>query len=234
MKDNLYIIMPAYNEELNIDKVAKDYIDIVNKIGNNSKLVIINDGSKDRTLQKLKILEKMYPNLIVLNKENSGHGPTLLYGYKYAIEQKPTYIFQVDSDDQTNPREFWKFWKERENYKLIIGHRNKREDGFSRIIVTKVLKLVIFLTFKQIVKDANTPFRLIRTKTLEHYISKFPDDFNLTNVLLTVIFTKYEKIKYIPITFKKREKGINSINISKITKIGLKALKDFRTLSKII
>lgn len=234
MKDNLYIIMPAYNEELNIDKVTKDYIDIVNKIGNNSKLVIINDGSKDRTLQKLKILEKMYPNLIVLNKKNSGHGPTLLYGYKYAIKQKPDYIFQVDSDDQTNPIEFWKFWEERKNYELIIGHRNKREDGFSRIIVTKVLKLVIFLTFKQIVKDANTPFRLIRTKTLEHYISKFPDDFNLTNVLLTVIFTKYEKIKYIPITFKKREKGINSINISKITKIGLKALKDFRTLSKII
>lgn len=232
MKDKLFIIMPAYNEELNIEKVATDYIDIVNKIGNDSKLVIINDGSKDNTKEKLDILKEKYRNLISINKENSGHGPTLLYGYKYAIENNADYIFQVDSDDQTSPNDFWKFWKERENYSLVIGHRNKREDGLSRIVVTKTLKLVILLTFKLNIIDANTPFRLINTNTLKKYINLFPDDFNLTNVLLTVIFTKYEKVKYFPISFKKRQKGINSINIPKITKIGLKALKDFRVLAK--
>ncbi len=232
MSDNLYIIMPAYNEGLNIQKVANDYLKIVNKIGNKSKLVIINDGSKDNTKQELMVLEKMYPNIIAINKRNSGHGSTLLYGYKYAIKNKADYVFQVDSDDQTNAEEFWKFWEERKNYDLIIGHRKKREDGFSRVIVTKVLKLVLLLTFKENIKDANTPFRLMNREMLEKLINKVPDDFNLSNVVLTVLFTKYGRVKYIPITFKKRQKGINSINIPKITKIGLKALKDFKYLSK--
>ena len=51
--ESLYIIIPAYNEEENIRKVAVEWHEVVEKVGNNSKLVIINDGSKDSTLKKL-------------------------------------------------------------------------------------------------------------------------------------------------------------------------------------
>lgn len=67
---NLYIVIPAYNEEENIETVAKEWHEVVEKIGNNSKLVIINDGSKDSTLNKLKEMEKIYPYLVALDKEN--------------------------------------------------------------------------------------------------------------------------------------------------------------------
>ena len=108
-KENLYIVIPAYNEEETITAVAKKWHKIVEKIGQHSKLVIINDGSKDNTLKKLKTLTKTLPNLVVLNKENGGHGDTILYGYKYALNKKADYIFQTDSDDQTLPSEFWIF-----------------------------------------------------------------------------------------------------------------------------
>jgi len=231
--DKLYIIIPAYNEEQNIEEVVKGWHEIVEKIGNNSKLVIINDGSKDNTLQKLNTLKDNLKCLEVLDKENGGHGDTVLYGYKYALDNNATYIFQTDSDGQTLPSEFWGFWEERENYSAIIGHRNSREDGFSRVFVTKTLKLVLFLIFGLNITDANTPFRLIKKEVLAKYYPMIPEHFNLSNVMLTVLLIKNEeKVQFKHITFRQRQGGVNSINLKKITKIGMQAVKDFTKIKK--
>ena len=233
--DKLYIIIPAYNEEENIENVAKEWHEVVNKIGNNSKLVIINDGSKDSTFSKLKELEKTLPNLIALNKKNGGHGDTVLFGYKYALDNNADYIFQTDSDGQTLSSEFWDFWENRANHSAIIGSRKGRQDGFSRIIVTKTLKLVLFLIFHLNITDANTPFRLIKNDTLKKYYYKIPEHFNLSNVMLTVLLiNNKENVVFKDITFRPRQGGINSINLMKITKIGIQAIKDFNKIKKTI
>ena len=111
MKDTLYIVMPAYNEEANIEDTVKAWYPIVEKFGDEqSKLVIFNDGSKDNTGNKGKELMKKYPKFEMIDKPNSGHGPTVIYAYNYAINSGADYVFQTDSDGQTNPLEFDKFW----------------------------------------------------------------------------------------------------------------------------
>ena len=106
---------------------------------------------------------------------------------------------------------------------------------FSRIVVTKVLKLVIRLCFHVDVTDANTPYRLMNSDVLGEEIDYVPKDFFLANVLLTVLFTKHlRKIRFIPITFRPRQGGVNSINLKRIFRIGRQSLKDFRELNKII
>lgn len=114
-QDNLYIIMPAYNEEANIGQVIRQWYPVVDKIGGESRLVIINDGSRDATYQKIKEAESLYPRLVGINKENEGHGATILKGYRYAIEKGADYIFQTDSDGQTLSEEFWQFWEKERN-----------------------------------------------------------------------------------------------------------------------
>ena len=106
MEDSLYIVMPAYNEEANIEAVVKEWHEVVAKIGPESRLVVVNDGSKDNTYGKLLELADKYPQLTPVTKENSGHGATLLFAYNYAVDHKADYIFQTDSDGQTNPDEF--------------------------------------------------------------------------------------------------------------------------------
>lgn len=232
-KDNLYIVIPAYNEEETIEDVVKEWHEVVEKIGNESKLVIINDGSKDNTLKILKKLQKKYSNLIALDKKNGGHGDTVLYGYNYALENDAKYIFQTDSDGQTLASEFWPFWEDRKKHDAIIGYRNAREDGFSRIIVTKTLKLVLFFIFHLWITDANTPYRLMSKEVLEKYYSKIPEHFNLSNVMLTVLLLdNKEDVEFKKITFRPRQGGVNSINFKKITKIGIQAVKDFRIIKK--
>lgn len=231
--DTLYLIMPAYNEEVNIEKVIDDWYPVVEKTGENSRFVVVDDGSKDSTYEIMKRAAGERPQLIPLTKANKGHGATVLYGYYYALEQGADYIFQTDSDGQTNPEEFWEFWKQREQYDMLIGHRCHREDGASRVFVTKVLKLVIRLCFGVSVTDANTPFRLMKAETLREQIGQIPEDFNLSNVLLSVIYAKKRlKVRYLPISFRQRQGGVNSINLRRIAGIGWQAVKDFRSINK--
>lgn len=144
--NSLYIVMPAYNEEANIETTVIEWYPIVEKVNTimDCKLVIANDGSKDNTYSRLMELKQRYPLLEPLNKSNSGHGATVLFLYRYAIEHGADYIFQTDSDGQTNPEEFWQFFNNRDNYDFQIGNRNHREDGISRVFVTKILRLVIW------------------------------------------------------------------------------------------
>lgn len=231
----LYIIIPAYNEEENIRQVIDDWYPIVETHNESglSRLVIIDDGSKDSTYRIMQEYAETRPLFSPLTKPNSGHGATLLYGYYYALEHDAHYIFQTDSDGQTLPSEFEPFWEQREQFDMVIGWRNCRQDGISRVFVTKTLKLVIRLCFGVTIADANTPFRLMRANTLSEYIGMIPENFNLSNVILSVIYAKNRlRVKYIPITFRPRQGGASSINLMQVLKIGRQALRDFWQINK--
>lgn len=229
--DKLYIVIPAYNEKENIEMIAREWHDVVVKASAQSRIVIIDDGSKDSTYEKLQELQKELSQLEGITKSNGGHGATILFGYHYALDHGADFVFQTDSDGQTLPSEFWQFWENRNQYDMQIGYRKGRQDGLSRIFVTKILKFVLFLQFGLWIADANTPFRLMPAKTLSEMLLHVPDNHNLANVVLTVLYHKNKKkIKYYPITFRPRQGGVNSINFTKIAKIGIKAVKDFSQL----
>ncbi|MCM1222424.1 MAG: glycosyltransferase family 2 protein [Lachnospiraceae bacterium] len=236
MSEKIFFVMPAYNEEENIKNVVEQWSRKVDELvgtGVDAWLAIANDGSKDATYATLQELKKEYPRLIPLDKPNSGHGATVMYLYNYAINHGADYIFQTDSDGQTNPDEFDCFWAERAKWDLQIGSRKGRQDGFSRVVVTKVLKGVVRLTFGVSVPDANTPFRLMNVKTTRPVLELIPNDFFLSNVALSAIAVKKGlKNRWMPITFKPRQGGVNSINLRRIIKIGRKALFDFIKINR--
>ena len=235
MKEVLYIVMPAYNEEANIEDVIRQWHPVaerINEEGNEAHLVIANDGSKDNTFAIMQQLQSKYQYLLPLDKVNSGHGATVLYLYRYAIGNGANYVFQTDSDGQTMPDEFWQMWEHRHEYDFQIGTRGGRQDGFSRIVVTKTLRLVVWLMFHVWVKDANTPFRLMKSERLQEIMKCIPEDFFLSNVAISAIAVKKKfKIGWYPITFRPRQGGVNSINLKRIFKIGVKSLGDFRKIN---
>lgn len=233
--DKLYIVIPAYNEEENIRNTIDDWYKIIEKHPGNgeSRLIVINDGSKDRTYEIMQEYAKTRPLFLPLTKTNGGHGSTVLYGYRYAIEQNADYVFQTDSDGQTNPAEFEQFWKNRKEYGAIIGNRTVRGDGKDRKFVENIVCFLLRIIFGIKVRDANAPFRLMNKDIIQKYINCLPEDYNLPNIMLTTYFVYYkEKVKFIEISFRPRQGGKNSINIKKIIKIGWKAAGDFYQLRR--
>lgn len=232
---SLYIVIPAYNESANIEKTIDQWYPVVEKHNDEgkSRLVIVNDGSKDNTYELLLKCARTRPLLTVLDKPNGGHGPTVLFAYRYAIEKKADYIFQTDSDGQTDPAEFEAFWNQRGRYDAVLGHRAVRGDGKSRKFVENVVCFLLRMIFGVKVKDANAPYRLMKTDLVAKYINKLPENFNIPNIMFTTYFVYYkEKVKFIEISFRPRQGGTNSINVKKIVKIGWKAVKDFCRLRK--
>ncbi len=225
--------MPAYNEEDNIKATVEAWYPILSKKSKKSKLIIADSGSTDSTHEILEKLQANYPQLEVLSNTGKQHGPKLIALYNYAIQGGADYIFQTDSDGQTNPKEFEAFWRLRTDYDVILGHRNIRGDGKSRAFVEKVVCFLLQVYFGVKVPDANAPFRLMKTSIVEKYMDRFDANYNLPNIMFTTFFAFYEeRLIFKTITFKPRQAGVNSINVPKIAKIGWKALGDFRRFKK--
>lgn len=231
----LYIIIPAYNEEANIEAVVDQWYPVVERYHGEgmSRLVTLNDGSQDATLAYLMSLAESRPLMRVIDKKNSGHGATIYEGYILSLANGADFIFQTDSDGQTSPKEFNSFWNERKTAGAVIGSRHLRQDGVSRIFVTKVLKLVVRVVMGVDAADSNCPYRLIGRKALEDALGYVPEKFNLTNVALTAALIKRGwDISFKSIEFKARQGGTNSINFVNISKIGIRALRDLRLVAR--
>ncbi|MBR4341838.1 MAG: glycosyltransferase family 2 protein [Lachnospiraceae bacterium] len=231
--DSLYIVMPAYNEEANIFGVIDSWYSVLEGMSPDSRLVVADSGSEDATHNILLKYKSKHPQLEILEKTEKQHGPKVIALYDYAIQNNADYIFQTDSDGQTNPKEFAAFWELRNDYDGIFGNRTVRGDGKSRAFVEKVVCFLLKLYFKVRVPDANAPFRLMKTSVVKKYLYKLDKDYNLPNIMMTTYFSYYgERLTFKEISFKSRKAGKNSINIPKIFKIGWKALGDFRRLKK--
>lgn len=229
MNDCLYVVLPAYNEEENIEEVVRAWYLVLNGKNDKSRIVIADSGSTDRTHEILENLQKDFPKLIVLSNTGRFHGEKVIALYDYAVKNNAEWIFQTDSDGQTNPDEFDAFWNLRNQYDGIFGNRVKREDGRSRAFVEKVVCFLLKIFYGVKIPDANAPFRLMKTQTVAKYLYRMKKDFNLPNIMMTTFFSYYnETLTFVPITFKPRQGGINSLNIPRIIKIGWKALKDFQ------
>lgn len=237
--EKIFLVMPAYNEAENIEATLKDWYPVIDRINEDdnveASLVIADDGSTDDTFQKMLALSATgeFPLFEPMTKKNGGHGQTVLFLYRHAIENGADYIFQTDSDGQTNPEEFWQLYNNRHLYDFQIGYRKGRQDGFSRVFVTKTLRFVVWLMFGVWVTDANTPFRLMQKDKLRAIMDIIPEDYFLCNVAISVIAKKWQyNMRFYPITFKPRQGGINSINFRRILKIGMRALADFSTINR--
>lgn len=213
--------------------MVRQWYTVLNGKSEDSRIVIADSGSQDRTHKILVELQKELSQLEILTDTQKQHGPKVIALYDYAIKNNADYIFQTDSDGQTDPGEFDAFWEIRRDYDGVFGHRNVRGDGKDRAFVEHVVCILLKLYFQINVPDANAPFRLMKSDIVRKYLYKMRPDYNLPNIMLTTYFAYYkEKIAFKTISFKPRQGGKNSINIGNIVKIGWGALRDFHLLKK--
>lgn len=225
--DTLYIVIPAYNEEANLHELVNGWYPMLACAGPKSRLLIINDGSQDKSSALLAELQAARPQLLYRDESNKGHGPSLVQAYQLALEAGADYIFQTDSDNQTSPEDFPDLWLRRRAFPVCAGFRKVREDGKSRVFVSHVLSLFLGLFFRVWVKDANVPFRLYQSVVLEKLVPTLDALNKLPNAILMAETRKLRLAHfYRDIRFAARKKGSNSINPKKIVKIGFNAIAE--------
>jgi glycosyltransferase involved in cell wall biosynthesis len=227
----LSVVIPVYNESASIERVLKEWDKELRDNNIDYHFIIVNDGSKDESLEIIKSLDL---KIIIINKFNSGHGRSIRAGYDFSVNiLKSPYILQIDSDGQSDPRFFKNFWLKRKEYDFILGERTKREDG----LVRKLISILSFLSTSIIasinLKDPNSPYRLYNINTLSESLSLVNESFDLQNIALTfVVFQKKRKVKTVKIIFPERIGGESTYNLIKIFQAGFNMLFDLYFLRK--
>ena len=219
---DLIVVVPLFNEEKIIYKVIEQILLGTKWI--KKKIIIINDGSKDKSLEEINKF-KENEDIIIIDKPNEGHGLTLIRGYKEALKLNPKYIFQMDSDNQIEFSEFSKIYQFKDEYDLIIGKRFRRNDPYIRIIISKILALVIAVFHQVWIIDSNSPFRLMSNKFLRENINKSQNSV-VPNIILSILAAKIKKIIFLMVIHNNRETGKTSIVKLKLFYICIKSFKD--------
>lgn len=162
---NLSVFFPLFNEEGNIKNSVEKAIRVLDTLKIEYEILLIDDGSSDRTGQIADELSGKNPKIKVIHHEkNLGYGEALKSGFYNARYDTIVY---TDGDGQFDFSEVHKFLDKIADYDLIIGYRIKRQDPFFRILFKKGWKLSLWTFFGLTLKDVDCGFKMIKKEVLE-------------------------------------------------------------------
>lgn len=208
MIDKLSVFFPTYNEEASIASTVKKAKSVLEKVVKDWEILIINDGSVDKTSEIAKSLAKNDKKIrLIEHKENKGYGAAFksgFYGAKYP------WIAFTDSDGQFDFGEIKKFLKKQKetNADLVIGYYKDRKVSLSKKVTSKMWEYLIFLMFGLVVRDVDCGFKLVSKKVIDK-ISKLESErgaFISSEFLIKARKAGF-KIVEIPVTHKARNAG---------------------------
>jgi dolichol-phosphate mannosyltransferase len=220
----LAVVMPVYNEEGAIRGVINKWTQELFRLGIDFKIHAYNDGSKDDTLSILNQLASENRNVIVHDKLNSGHGPTIIQGYRENSDAE--WIFQIDSDDEIGTESFEDLWKNRERFDFLIGKRIRSRQPLARKLISSMSRIIVKLLYGDKVYDVNSPYRLMKTKAFKKVFSSLSNDMFAPNVVIAgVVSLANIKCYEIPAQQRERVTGEVSIKKMKLLKVALQSFQ---------
>lgn len=164
----LSVFFPAYNEEEAIESTVTKATKILPKVAEEWEIIVVNDGSTDRTGEIVKELIKKEPRVkMITHTPNRGYGAAFksgLYNSRYNL------IVFTDADGQFDFSEVTKFLKAQKETgaDLVIGYYLKRKVPFYRILGSKLLwQPAVYLFFGLKVRDIDCGFKLIKKEVID-------------------------------------------------------------------
>ncbi|MEO8581258.1 MAG: glycosyltransferase family 2 protein [Patescibacteria group bacterium] len=162
---SLSIFFPCFNEEQNIPFFVEEAFKLLPKIAKKYEVIIVDDGSVDKTYQVAKKFKKIHSEIqVVRHKKNRGYGASLKSGFEAA---KFDWVFFTDGDLQFNLGQIKKFLPYTSHGEVVIGYRKKRADGAFRTTNAQIYKMFVDVLFRLHVKDIDCAYKLFSKRALD-------------------------------------------------------------------
>lgn len=210
----ILLIIPAYNEEDNILNTYKKIITYNKKNKTNYEVIVINDGSKDRTEDILR--ENKIPHITLIH--NLGIGGAVQTGYKYAFENDYDIAVQFDGDGQHDVNCVKDIVKPiiDGNADFTIGSRfidktsSKFKSTVARQMGIKLISCAIRMATHRKVFDTTSGFRACNKEIIKQFSYNYPLEYP-EPITTTEILKKGYKLTEVPVSMNEREGGTSSI-----------------------
>lgn len=191
----LSIFFPFWNEEANIEEVITRAISEADKLAAKWEILMIDDGSVDKTLDIAKKLSNNDERLRVISHHpNRGYGSSLREGFTNSNYE---FIAFTDGDGQFDISEMEKFVIAIQNADIVIGFRKRRKDPFVRHLLMNLLKVWDYLLFHFHFKDIDCGFKMFRRSALESIMPLRSEGAMITTEILSKATIKKLKIKQV-------------------------------------
>ena len=157
----LSVFFPAYNDSGTIASLVITALHSARKLTDDFEVIVVNDGSADKTAEILDELARTYPEVRVVHHErNRGYGGALRTGFATATREV---VFYTDGDAQYDPAEMELLWRRLDDsVDVVNGYKISRSDPMHRIVIGRVYHHTVKLLFGLGVRDVDCDFRLIR------------------------------------------------------------------------
>ena len=193
MKYKFTIIVPVYNEEDNLERVEKELSRYLEIASLKSKILFVNDGSKDKSQELIETICKRNTDFYFIQfKENKGLSAAIKAGFDYVDTELLGYI---DSDLQTTPEDFNLLLKEIGEYDLVTGVRSNRKDSFVKNMSSKIANGIRRAFTNDGMDDTGCPLKVIKSD----YAKRIPMFRGLHRFLPAMILLQKGKIKQVTV-----------------------------------
>lgn len=204
---SLTIFFPFYNEEANIERVVRAAVAAAPRFADQFEVIMVNDGSRDRTGEVADRLEREIPNCrAVHNRPNQGYGGAVKRGFK---EARMEYIFFTDGDGQFDINELPKLVQLLDHCDMAVGYRIKRADPFVRRLNAFCWGTLVRLLFDIRVRDIDCAFKLI-PKSFMDSIELWSEGALISTELLAKASYKGLRIREVGVSHYPREAGVQT------------------------
>lgn len=226
------LVMPVYNEAELIESVVAKYYAVISKLPD-WEFIIAEDGSTDGTKRILSQLKNKYPKLTI---HSGSRRVGAAQGQRNCINAaRKDLIWYSDSDNQHEPRDFFKLYRKlvNDHLDMVIGNKTKRQDPLYRLYLSWVFNIMIATIYGFYSSDINCGFRLFSQKLRNQILPQttiFPG-FVLTEFTLRAHHAHFS-IGQLPVTHYARKGQSRAIKPSKLIPLVISTLKAMVILKK--
>lgn len=205
------IVIPMYNEEGNAGLLMDKIKNAMR--GYRYELILIDDFSKDRTVQQIK--EKNDPNVVLIQlKKNYGQSSAMMAGFDYATGD---YIITMDGDLQNDPSDIPAMVKLLEDgeYDLVVGNREKRKDSSVRTIPSKIANFIIKKSTKLHISDQGCALKVFTNDTAKD-LNLYGENHRFISLMAHL---NGAKIAEMPVKHHPRQHGVSKYGMNRTFKV---------------
>lgn len=208
--NDLSIIIPAYNEEDSLKVLLPEFLRFVQH--NGLQLIIVNDGSKDGTLEVLKAHQRAECFQFFSHKVNRGYGGAIKTGVRNATTK---YVITIDADGQHDLNDVLALHKQiiETDADMIVGSRMAHKNaslyrGVGKWLIRSFAKILLPIH----IEDINSGMKIYNTEMAKRYIRLCPDHMAYSDIIAMVFISKRHLVLETPINIKPRTAGVSTIS----------------------
>ncbi|MDH3687403.1 MAG: glycosyltransferase family 2 protein [Myxococcales bacterium] len=203
-RPDLSLVFPVFNEQANLGPLVTSALALGPKLGCEFEIVLVDDGSQDRSAEVLAELRRQEPRVrVVTHASNRGYGAALRSGLREARGER---VFFSDSDLQFDLAEVGNLLAHADRFDIVAGYRSPRRDPWHRRVLAWGWGVCVRLLFDVRVRDIDCAFKVFQRHVLESIPIASLGAFVNTEILVRAQ-NQGLRIHQVPVTHRPRQHG---------------------------